>query len=71
MRDDILSLTKNCKGYGMYVRVSNCLRQSGIRSVAQLKTKTRKDLLSINNFGNKCLLSLEETLSKKGIKLKR
>lgn len=43
-------------------RTTNCLRAARIRSVAQLATKTPKELLGIRFFGEKCLREVQNVL---------
>ena len=40
---------------GLSVRTTNCLEERGIFTVRDLLNCTRKDLLSISNFGEKTL----------------
>lgn len=40
---------------GLTVRTTNCLEERGIFTVRDLLNTTRKDLLSISNFGEKTL----------------
>ena len=40
---------------GLTVRTTNCLEERGIFTVEDLLNCTRKDLLSISNFGEKTL----------------
>ena len=40
---------------GLSVRTTNCLEERGIFTVQDLLNCTRKDLLSISNFGEKTL----------------
>jgi DNA-directed RNA polymerase subunit alpha len=47
---------------GLSARTLNCLRRAGILSVGQVLTKTKRDLLSIRNFGDKSLVELQEKL---------
>jgi DNA-directed RNA polymerase alpha subunit len=44
------------------VRSRNCLRQAKIRTIAELKTKTDRELLNILNFGRKCLKEIRKKI---------
>jgi len=46
--------------YGLSVRTSNCLLNSGISDISQLALLSRGDLLQTPNFGKKSLKELEE-----------
>lgn len=61
---------KEIKGYGLYVRISNCLYQLKIKNLKDLKNFSAKDLLKLSNFGYKSLYSLRKLLKKNNIKLK-
>jgi len=49
------------------VRSSNCLRQAGIRSIAELVRHKENDMLKHKNFGRKSLIELNELLSSMGL----
>ena len=51
---------------GLTVRTTNCLEEKGIFSVRDLLNTTRSELLSINNFGEKTLEEVYESLEKIG-----
>jgi len=51
---------------GLTVRTTNCLEEKGIFSVRDLLNTTRSELLSINNFGEKTLEEVYESLAKIG-----
>ncbi len=44
------------------VRSSNCLREAGIKTIAELVAKTEEQLLSFKNFGKKSLTEIKELL---------
>jgi DNA-directed RNA polymerase subunit alpha len=44
------------------VRSSNCLREAGIKSIADLVKKTEDEMLSFKNFGKKSLSEIKELL---------
>ncbi len=44
------------------VRSSNCLREAGIKTIAELVVKTEEQLLSFKNFGKKSLTEIKELL---------
>ena len=46
---------------GLSVRTTNCLEERGIFTVKDLLQCTRKDLLSISNFGEKTFTSIPKT----------
>ncbi len=49
------------------VRTITCLREEGIKSVADLVSRTREEMLKIKNFGEKSLEELESKLSELGL----
>ena len=49
------------------VRTITCLREEGIKSVADLVSRTREEMLKIKNFGEKSLEELEGKLSSLGL----
>ena len=44
------------------VRSSNCLREAGIKSIAELVVKSEEQLLNFKNFGKKSLTEIKELL---------
>lgn len=50
-------------------RIYNSLRNGGIETLGQLLTKTKKDLLSMRNMGNKSIMTIEDKLKEKGVSL--
>ena len=51
------------------VRSSNCLRESNIKTLADLVRKTEADLLSFRNFGKKSLTEIGDILKDMGLEL--
>jgi DNA-directed RNA polymerase subunit alpha len=51
---------------GLTVRTTNCLEERGIFTVRDLLNCTRKDLLSISNFGEKTLEEVYKALESVG-----
>lgn len=51
---------------GLSVRTTNCLEERGIFTVKDLLNCTRKDLLSISNFGEKTLDEVYQALETVG-----
>jgi DNA-directed RNA polymerase subunit alpha len=51
---------------GLTVRTTNCLEERGIFTVHDLLRSTRKDLLSISNFGEKTLDEVYKALESIG-----
>lgn len=51
---------------GLSVRTTNCLEEKGIFTVEDLLHRTRDDLLSISNFGEKTLEEVYKSLEKFG-----
>jgi DNA-directed RNA polymerase subunit alpha len=51
------------------VRSSNCLREAGIKSIADLVKKTEEEMLSFKNFGKKSLNEIKELLVGMGLTL--
>ena len=51
---------------GLSVRTTNCLEERGIFTVHDLLNCTRKDLLSISNFGEKTLEEVYKALESVG-----
>ena len=52
------------------VRVSNCLKNDGLVTVADVLKLTPHELLSIPNFGRKCMMELDAVLKGHGFALK-
>ena len=51
---------------GLSVRTTNCLEERGIFTVSDLLGRTREDLLSISNFGEKTLEEVYKALENVG-----
>ena len=51
------------------VRSSNCLREAGIKTIAELVVKTEDQLLGFKNFGKKSLTEIKELLIGMGLTL--
>lgn len=51
------------------VRSSNCLREAGIKIIADLVKKTEDEMLSFKNFGKKSLNEIKELLAGMGLTL--
>ena len=51
---------------GLSVRTTNCLEERGIFTVNDLLHRTREDLLSISNFGEKTLDEVYQALANVG-----
>jgi DNA-directed RNA polymerase subunit alpha len=51
---------------GLSVRTTNCLEEKGIFTVEDLLHRTREDLLSISNFGEKTLEEVYKALENIG-----
>jgi len=51
---------------GLSVRTTNCLEEKGIFTVEDLLHRSREDLLSISNFGEKTLEEVYKSLEKIG-----
>jgi DNA-directed RNA polymerase subunit alpha len=51
---------------GLSVRTTNCLEEKGIFTVNDLLHRTREDLLSISNFGEKTLEEVYKSLENIG-----
>ena len=50
-------------------RAGNCLKLAGIRTVRELVSKTREDLLNVKNFGLKTLEEINEKIVEMGLSL--
>lgn len=51
------------------VRSSNCLREAGVKTIAELVEKSEEQLLSFKNFGKKSLAEIKELLIGMGLTL--
>jgi DNA-directed RNA polymerase subunit alpha len=51
------------------VRSSNCLREAGIKIIADLVKKTEDEMLGFKNFGKKSLTEIKELLAAMGLNL--
>ncbi|MBU0547158.1 MAG: DNA-directed RNA polymerase subunit alpha [Candidatus Omnitrophica bacterium] len=51
------------------VRSSNCLREAGIKIIADLVKKSEEDMLNFKNFGKKSLTEIQELLMGMGVTL--
>lgn len=51
------------------VRSTNCLKESGIKTIGELVTKAEKEMLAYRNFGKKSLAEIGEILKKMGLSL--
>ncbi|OUT57955.1 DNA-directed RNA polymerase subunit alpha [Stieleria bergensis] len=61
-----LSLELSIAEIGLSVRTTNCLETTGILNVRDLLKASPKQLLAINNFGEKTLGEVYEALEKLG-----
>lgn len=64
--DQASKLEMSTAEIGLSVRTTNCLEERGIFTVEQLLRCTRKELLSISNFGEKTLDEVYKALEKIG-----
>ncbi len=51
------------------VRSSNCLREAGIKTIADLVKRTEDEMLNFKNFGKKSLTEIQELLTGMGVSL--
>jgi DNA-directed RNA polymerase subunit alpha len=51
------------------VRSSNCLREAGIKNIADLVKKTEEEMLEFKNFGKKSLTEIKQLLAAMGLSL--
>jgi len=51
------------------VRSSNCLREAGIKTIADLVRKSEEEMLNFKNFGKKSLTEIQELLMGMGVTL--
>lgn len=65
--DSILRLTID--ELDLPTRIYNSLRNNEIETLGQLMEKSKKDLLSMRNMGNKSITTVEQKLKEKGISL--
>jgi DNA-directed RNA polymerase subunit alpha len=63
----VQKLLLNVDDLELSVRSSNCLRQAGIRTIAELVRNKENDMLKYKNFGRKSLIELNELLSSMGL----
>jgi len=63
----VQKLLLNVDDLELSVRSSNCLRQAGIRTIAELVRHKENDMLKHKNFGRKSLIELNELLSSMGL----
>ena len=61
------NLQKSVEELELSVRTYNCLKNSNIRNVGELATKSEADLVRIKNCGRKSLNELKEILSGMGL----
>ena len=62
-----LDLIERCEDLFLTVRSLNCLKDGNIIFIKDLITKTEKDLLAIDNLGQKSLNEIKECLFEKGL----
>lgn len=55
--------SRNIDELGLSARTLNCLKRAHLTTVGQVLSKSRRDLLSIRNFGDKSLDELQERLT--------
>ena len=65
-RDMNARLEMSTAEMGLSVRTTNCLEERGIFTVNDLLHRTREDLLSISNFGEKTLEEVYKALADVG-----
>lgn len=63
--------TISTKELGLRTRTINCLTADGIQSVAELVSRTEKEVLKCPNLGPKSLQDVIEALAEKGWSLKQ
>ena len=63
--------TLSIEDLDLSVRSYNCLCRGGIKSVSELISKTRSELLQLRNFGEMQADEVEEKLKAKGLRLRR
>ncbi|MCX7913751.1 MAG: DNA-directed RNA polymerase subunit alpha [Thermodesulfovibrionales bacterium] len=62
-------LNKNIDELELSVRSYNCLKNAGIKTIADLVQKTEYEMLKTKNFGRKSLNEIKELLSSMGLSL--
>ncbi len=62
------NLYKTIEEMEFSVRATNCLKNAGIRSIADLVQKTENEMLETKNFGKKSLTEIKETLESMGLR---
>ncbi len=62
-------LNKEIRELKLSIRSLHCLDEKGIKTVKELVSKSEEELLSIKNFGIKCLKEIKASLEKKGLNL--
>lgn len=60
-------LTALVESLNLSVRTSNCLRNAKIKTIGELISKTKAEMLEINNLGRKSFYELKEILEDKGL----
>lgn len=63
-------LNKLVKDLGCGNRAANALDRAGIRTIGQLVSNDAYDLLDIRNFGQDCLIRVNDSLAEMGLALK-
>lgn len=61
------NLTRSVDELELSVRAHNCLKNAGIKSIADLVQKTEYDMLRTKNFGRKSLNEIKEILGQMGL----
>jgi DNA-directed RNA polymerase subunit alpha len=51
------------------LRASNCLHEEGVKTLRDLVTRSREELLEVRNFGDTTLQEIEEKLQELGLRL--
>jgi DNA-directed RNA polymerase subunit alpha len=51
------------------LRASNCLHEEGVKTLRDLVTRSREELLEVRNFGDTTLQEIEEKLTELGLRL--
>lgn len=67
--DQLAMLLESIDFLELRILPSNCLKSQGIDYVGELVQRTDNELLSIPNFGKKCLGEVKQALSNRGLKL--
>jgi len=63
------NLLKSVDELELSVRSYNCLKNAGIRTIADLVQMTEQDILKTKNFGRKSLTEIRELLETMGLNL--